>query len=52
MPSSPLQVFFVNTHYAALAVFLGLLASFGWGFASAFFFVAQKAFILSACFFL
>jgi hypothetical protein len=36
-------------NYAALAVFFCLLAAFDCGFAAAFFFAAQKAFILSAC---
>ena len=39
----------MNVRYAALAVFLGLLAAFDWGFADAFFFAAQKALIRSAC---
>ena len=41
--------FLLETRYAASAGFFRLLATFDRGFAAAFFFAAQYAFILSAC---
>ena len=38
-----------HDRYPALVVLVGLLAAFDWGLATAFFFTAQKAFVLCIC---